>query len=103
MELWKLFAKYGRVGEVYIPSKLDKRGNEVGFMKLTEVKSIEALSSKLQEVWIGTYKLRINLSEFGRNHSKTTKAQRNHNGALGGAQVGSSGSGTLAHFRSAVT
>ncbi|KAK2368883.1 zinc finger CCCH domain-containing protein [Trifolium repens] len=102
MELWKLFAKYGRVGEVYIPSKLDKRGNKVGFVKFKEVKSIEALSSRLQDVWIGTYKLHINLSKFRRNQSKTPKARRNHNGALGGAQIGSLGSGTLAHFRSAV-
>ncbi|MCH95549.1 endonuclease/exonuclease/phosphatase family protein, partial [Trifolium medium] len=77
MELWKLFAKYGRVGEVYIPKKLDIRGNKFGFVKFKEVKGVEALSSRLEDVWIGSYKLRINLSIFGRNGSSAPMAQGN--------------------------
>jgi hypothetical protein len=69
-ELWTLFAKFGRIGEVYIPSKLDKRGNRFGFVKFKEVKNVEALSERLEDVWLGSYKLRVNLSRFGRNSSK---------------------------------
>ncbi|WJX66216.1 hypothetical protein P8452_50795 [Trifolium repens] len=69
MELWSLFAKHGRVGEVYMPKKRDKWGNRFGFVKFKEVKSVEALSSRLEDVWVGTYKLRINLSKFGRKKS----------------------------------
>ncbi|MCI44762.1 endonuclease/exonuclease/phosphatase family protein, partial [Trifolium medium] len=75
MELWKLFAKYGRVGEVYIPNKLDIRGNKFGFVKFKEVKEVEELSNNLEDVWIGSYKLRINLSRFGRNGSVASKTQ----------------------------
>ncbi|MCI42544.1 endonuclease/exonuclease/phosphatase family protein, partial [Trifolium medium] len=32
-DLWKLFLKFGKVGEVYIPKKLDKRGRRFGFVK----------------------------------------------------------------------
>ncbi|WJX34865.1 hypothetical protein P8452_22933 [Trifolium repens] len=72
MDLWKLFAKYGRVGEVYIPKKLDKQGNKFGFVKYKEVNNVEELSDRLADVWIGTYKLRVNLSRYGRKGSKTS-------------------------------
>jgi RNA recognition motif-containing protein len=32
-DLWKVFLKFGRVGEVYLPKKLDKRGRWFGFVK----------------------------------------------------------------------
>jgi hypothetical protein len=72
VELWSLFAKHGRVGEVYIPKKRDKWGNRFGFVKYKEVKSVEALSSRLEDVWVGTYKLRVNLSRFSRKKTPTT-------------------------------
>jgi hypothetical protein len=84
MELWALFAKQGRVGEVCMPKKRDKRGNRFGFVKFKDVKSVEALSKRLKEIWIGSFKLRINLSRFARknvpSHStqeKTPTAQTN--------------------------
>jgi hypothetical protein len=56
MELWKLFSMYGHVGEVYIPKKMDKRGNKFGFVKFKEVKEVEELSNKLESVWMVTTK-----------------------------------------------
>jgi hypothetical protein len=76
MELWSIFAKQGRVGEVYMPKKRDKRGNRFGFVKFKEVKNVEALSSRLEDLWVGTYKIRINLSRFRRNSSTTPMVQR---------------------------
>ncbi|MCI21720.1 endonuclease/exonuclease/phosphatase family protein, partial [Trifolium medium] len=66
MELWKKFARYGRVGEVYIPSKLDKRGKRFGFVKFKEVKNLEVLSKQLYEIWCGAFKLRVNVARFNR-------------------------------------
>ncbi|MCI71271.1 hypothetical protein A2U01_0092534, partial [Trifolium medium] len=51
MDLWTLYAKHGRVGEVYIPLKRDKRGNRFGFVKFKEVKDVEALSKRLADLW----------------------------------------------------
>jgi hypothetical protein len=77
VELWSLFAKHGRIGEVYIPNKRDKRGNRFGFVRFKEVKDIESLSSRLEDVWVRMYKLRINLSRFARrsttSSTETTK------------------------------
>jgi hypothetical protein len=32
------FARFGRVGEVYIPNKVDKQGKRFGFVKFREVR-----------------------------------------------------------------
>jgi hypothetical protein len=67
MDLWGLFSKFGRVGEVYIPQKLDKNGKKFGFVKFKEVKDAMKLEGRLGDVWWETYKLRINLSRFNRS------------------------------------
>jgi RNA recognition motif-containing protein len=80
VDLWRIFAKFGRVGEVYIPSKKDKWGRGFGFVKFFEVGNVEELSLKLSEVWCGTYKLRINLSRFGKGDKKVSMVQHSVNG-----------------------
>jgi RNA recognition motif-containing protein len=69
-DLWKLFLKFGNVGEVFIPKKLDKRGRRFGFVKFKEVKEVEILSEKLRDVWMGSFKLWVNRSRFSRSESK---------------------------------
>jgi hypothetical protein len=69
-DLWKLFLKYGRVGEVFLPKKLDKRGRRFGFVKFKEVMEVDVLSEKLQDVWMGSFKLWVNRSRFGRSERK---------------------------------
>jgi hypothetical protein len=65
-ELWKLFQKFGRVGEVYIPKKVDKKGRRFGFVKFKEVNDVEALCDSMKEVWMGSFKLWVNLARFQR-------------------------------------
>jgi RNA recognition motif-containing protein len=62
--LWETFARFGRVGDVYIPNKVDKWGRRFGFVKFMEVRDEEALNRRLQEVWFNTFKLRVNRSRF---------------------------------------
>jgi hypothetical protein len=69
-DLWKLFLSYARVGEVYIPKKLDKRGRRFGFVKFKEVQEVEVLANSLKDVWLGSFKLWINRSRFARSESK---------------------------------
>ena len=37
IDLWKLLVRYGKVGKVFIPMKVDKRGKTFGFVKFKEV------------------------------------------------------------------
>ncbi|GAU23742.1 hypothetical protein TSUD_128460 [Trifolium subterraneum] len=75
VDLWKIFAKYGRVGEVYLPNKMDKWGRRFGFVKFLEVKQVEELENKLGEVWCGSFKLRINLSRFAKSNNWKARVQ----------------------------
>jgi hypothetical protein len=78
MDLWGLFNKFGRVGEVYIPNKLDKKGQRFGFVKFKEVSNAKELEDRLGDVWWDSFKLRINLSRFNRGakESSDSKVQR---------------------------
>ncbi|KAK2434687.1 heterogeneous nuclear ribonucleoprotein [Trifolium repens] len=69
-DLGKLFVKYGKVGEVYIPKKLDKRGRRFGFVKFLEVSDEEKLSDSMADVWLGSFKLWVNRSRFSRTAPK---------------------------------
>jgi hypothetical protein len=75
-DLWKLFLKFGRVAEVYIPKKLDKRGRRFGFVKFKEVREEDVLGEMLRDVWMGSFKLWVNRSRFGRSDSKDTQASK---------------------------
>jgi RNA recognition motif-containing protein len=68
-DIWKLFVKYGRIGEVFFPKKLDKRGRRFCFVKFKEVQDVEDLSERLRDVWIGSFKLWINRSRFARSET----------------------------------
>jgi RNA recognition motif-containing protein len=80
VELWSLFAKHGRVGEVYVPNKRDKRGQRFGFVKFKDVKNIEALNDRLGDVWMGSFKLKVNLALFGRNGKRESPSQHRFGG-----------------------
>jgi hypothetical protein len=66
-DLWKRFARFGRVGEVYIPKKVDKQGRRFGFVKYREVKDEWEATDLLRcisDIWFGTFKLRVNRARF---------------------------------------
>ncbi|MCI25192.1 RNA-binding protein 25-like, partial [Trifolium medium] len=63
-ELWRLLRRYWKLGEIYIPSKRDKHGKRFGFAKYVEVENSHNLLKKIEGTWMGTYKLRANLSKF---------------------------------------
>jgi hypothetical protein len=65
-DLWFTFAKYWKVGEVYIPAKRDKFDRRFGFARFVEVRDVPGLLERLEDTWFGTYKLRANLSRFNR-------------------------------------
>jgi hypothetical protein len=38
VDLWPKFSRFRRVGEVYIPDRLDKQGRRFGFVKYRDVR-----------------------------------------------------------------
>ncbi|MCI13778.1 hypothetical protein A2U01_0034898, partial [Trifolium medium] len=76
-DLWPRFARFGRVGEVYIPNKVDKQGHRFGFVKFRDVSDATELLRRISNIWVDSFKLRVNLAKFRKNTTPTAKvAQR---------------------------
>ncbi|GKV49313.1 hypothetical protein SLEP1_g56069 [Rubroshorea leprosula] len=74
--LWNSFQMYGKVVDVYIPSKRDKRGKRYGFVRLSGVKNEIQMERRLNEIWIGPYKMRVKIAnERQRKSSLSRKVQ----------------------------
>jgi len=58
--LWKVFVHFDSIGEVYVPKKLDKWGRHFGFVKFKEVGDEAKLENRLEKVWKGDVKLKVN-------------------------------------------
>jgi RNA recognition motif-containing protein len=66
VDLWPKFAHFGRVGEVYIPEKRDKQGSRFGFVKYRDVRDAREQLDLISDIWVGTYKIRVNIARFGK-------------------------------------
>jgi RNA recognition motif-containing protein len=76
-DLLDTFARYWRVGEVFIPARRDRFGKRIGFARFAEVKEAQDLLKKIEGTWFGTYKIRANISRFKRGEAGAgTVAQR---------------------------
>lgn len=63
-EMWKIFLKWGTAIDIYIPNRKDRTARKFGFVKFLNPKALEV---KLDNIWIGTYKLRVNAMKFVRD------------------------------------
>jgi hypothetical protein len=93
-DLWKVFGRFGRLGDVYIPKKVDKWGRKFAFVKFREVNEVEELSRRLEDVWLGSFKLRVNISRFSRRVEEGVKEEVARKGVM------SEGEGSKAQNRS---
>jgi RNA recognition motif-containing protein len=62
------------VGDVYIPKKVDKQGCRFGFVKFRGVKDALELLRSISNIWIGSFKLRVNRSKFRKNQHPSVDA-----------------------------
>jgi hypothetical protein len=63
-DIWTSFDRYWRVGEVYIPAKIDRLGKRFGFARFVDVTDAQSLLEKIEGSWFGTFKIRANISRF---------------------------------------
>ncbi|GKU94616.1 hypothetical protein SLEP1_g8080 [Rubroshorea leprosula] len=60
--LWHHFQEYGKVADVFVPGKRDRRGKRFGFVRMEGVQDVKQVEEKLNRIWIGSYKLRVRLA-----------------------------------------
>jgi RNA recognition motif-containing protein len=65
-DLWTVFGRFGRVGEVHIPKNFNQQGRRFGFVKFREVADARELLGWMDDIWFGSFKLRVNISRFGK-------------------------------------
>ncbi|GLU06855.1 hypothetical protein SLE2022_238450 [Rubroshorea leprosula] len=61
--LWNCFQLYGKVVDVFIPSKRDKRGKRFGFVRMAGVKNEFQMEGQLNTMWIGSYKIKVRIAD----------------------------------------
>ncbi|GKV50624.1 hypothetical protein SLEP1_g57324 [Rubroshorea leprosula] len=71
--LWNCFQMYGKVVDVYLPRKRDKRGKRFGFVRLTGVNNEMQMERKLNGIWIGLYKIRVKIANDRQRKSSMSK------------------------------
>ncbi|GKV51081.1 hypothetical protein SLEP1_g57759 [Rubroshorea leprosula] len=60
--LWNSFQMYGKVVDVYLPRKRDKRGKRFGFVRMIGVNNEMQMERRLNGIWIGSYKIRVKIA-----------------------------------------
>ncbi|XVF66422.1 hypothetical protein PTKIN_Ptkin10aG0034200 [Pterospermum kingtungense] len=60
--LCNIFKKYGEILDVHIPAKKNVWGQRYGFVCFTNLKDVTSLIKSLNQIWIGSYKLRFSLA-----------------------------------------
>ncbi|GLU12862.1 hypothetical protein SLE2022_295200 [Rubroshorea leprosula] len=72
-ELWYSFQRCGKVLDVYVPKKRDKWGKRFGFLRMLGVQNDIQIVRRLNDIWFGSYKLRVKIAEERSNASVKDK------------------------------
>lgn len=80
VSLWHLFAKWGRVVDVFVPKKKNKEGKLFGFARFKDVWYPQELERRLDQIWVGSFKLRVNSMRFSRDKGREDRLVRQDNG-----------------------
>ncbi|GKV21933.1 hypothetical protein SLEP1_g31856 [Rubroshorea leprosula] len=73
-EMWMTFRKFGRVLDIYSPSRRSKKGQRFGFVRFLEVQNTKELERRLDQLWVGNFKLRVNIPRF-RNEDRNREVE----------------------------
>ncbi|MCI57624.1 RNA-binding protein 25-like, partial [Trifolium medium] len=56
--------------------KVDKQGHRFGFVKFKEVTDATELLRRVSNIWLGSFKLRINISKFSKQSQPPAQEER---------------------------
>jgi len=65
-DMWKIYQRWGRVIDVFISRRLDSGRRRFGFVRFQGVLDAHILERKLDIIWIGLWKLWVNIPKFSR-------------------------------------
>ncbi|CAI9259369.1 unnamed protein product [Lactuca saligna] len=71
-ELWEVFKHFGKVIDIFIAKKMNLANRKFGFVRFMGVDNVRIFEVKLNSIWLGSHKLRVNLAKFQRSQGTTT-------------------------------
>jgi len=86
-DMLKIFQRWARVQDVFISRRLNKWGKRFGFVRLFDVKNVGKLERELDQIYIGSRKLFVNILKYhrvdmpreeGRNRSSVGTGRLEH-------------------------
>jgi len=66
-DMWRVFQRWGRVVDMFISRRLNNKNQRFGFVKFQDVVDAVDLERRLDSVWIGYWKVRVNSLKYGRD------------------------------------
>ncbi|GLU22241.1 hypothetical protein SLE2022_383310 [Rubroshorea leprosula] len=75
-EMWMTFCKFGRVLDIYSPNRRSKKGQRFGFVRFLDVKNIKELERSLDQIWVGKFKLWVNIPRFRNDEQNREEEHR---------------------------
>ncbi|KAJ9547472.1 hypothetical protein OSB04_020015 [Centaurea solstitialis] len=80
--LWQVFKKQGELVDLYLARKRNGWGRRFGFVRFVKVSEWRSLEIKLNVIWLGNFKLKVNLARYGR------KSLKSRDSSQGGKEFG---------------
>lgn len=77
-KMWEVFDRWGKVWDIYIPAKRDKLGKRFGFVKFKDVCNAKGLEKQQDGIWIGSYRLMVNIPNFQRRQGMQLSNEFQH-------------------------
>ncbi|GLT79034.1 hypothetical protein SLA2020_505440 [Shorea laevis] len=62
-DLWFCFWSFGKVADVYIPARRDRRGRRFGFVRMLNISNIKDMERKLNQIKLDSYHLKVKIAE----------------------------------------
>ncbi|GLT98876.1 hypothetical protein SLE2022_163510 [Rubroshorea leprosula] len=76
-DLWFCFWSYGKVVDVYIPTRRDRRGRRFGFVRMSGAFDVKDMERRLNQIWLDYYRLKVKLAENMKKGRDEIRAAQN--------------------------
>ncbi|CAI9296619.1 unnamed protein product [Lactuca saligna] len=78
-ELWETFKKFGKIVDIFIARKKKKANQRFGLVRYLGIENVKIFEVKLNKIWLGFFKLRVNLARSQkRSIVKVNEQNQNH-------------------------
>ncbi|GKV41009.1 hypothetical protein SLEP1_g48590 [Rubroshorea leprosula] len=76
-DLWFCFWSYGKVVDVFIPTRRDRRGRQFGFVRMSSAFDVKDMERRLNQIWLDSYCLKVKLAENMKKGKDETRVAQN--------------------------